>query len=99
MYSWYVSGMGKITKDTRCRCIRLFLQARVEKQLSQAQLAAKAHISQPELSRFERCKSNPTLGFLYNLADALEMELNFELEPLSEFDDLIKEILRNENSR
>ncbi len=49
------------------------------------------------LARFELCRANPTLKFLHNLAEALEMEMTIELKPKSEYDDFFKELLARES--
>ncbi len=75
----------------------MFLIARHEKLFTQAQLAEKAHTTQAMLSRFEKCKANPSLRFLHNLAEALDMDMRIELDPKSEYDDFFKELLAKES--
>ena len=52
---------------------------RLEKGLTQKQLAARAGITQTVLSRVESGKGNPTLGLLEELACALDASLNVSL--------------------
>lgn len=54
---------------------RLLIENRLKHGLTQAQLAKKLNTKQSAISRFESGASNPTLGFLYKLADALGVEL------------------------
>lgn len=79
------------------KCAKSFMFARAEKLYTQAQLAEKAHVTQSSLSRFESCRSNPTLKYLHRLAEALDMELQIELEPVSKYDDFFKELLAKES--
>jgi len=86
-----------MTEDEVYSYIRRFLTARHDKLYTQAQLAQRAHITQAMLARFELCRANPTLKFLHNLAEALEMEMTIELKPKSEYDDFFKELLARES--
>jgi transcriptional regulator with XRE-family HTH domain len=52
------------------------VNARIEKNLTQSQLAKKARISQPSLARFESGRANPTLSYLYKLFAALDLKLD-----------------------
>lgn len=51
--------------------LELIIEARINKGLTQADLARKAGTKQSAISRFERGGSNPTLGFLSKIASAL----------------------------
>jgi len=58
------------------------LGRRAELGLTQAELAARMGKQQPAIARFEAGNSeNPTLGFLQQLAGALDMRLVVHLEP------------------
>ena len=58
------------------------LMRRSELGLTQAELAARMGKKQPPIARFEAGNAeNPTLGFLQQLADALDMQLSVRLEP------------------
>ncbi len=54
---------------------RRFIQKRIERGLTQAELAQRLHTTQTAISRFESGHSNPTVAFLYKLAEALECEV------------------------
>ena len=55
--------------------IKQLIKQRLEKNLSQAELAKKIGTKQSAISRFESGNYNPTLSFLYKVADALEVTL------------------------
>ena len=58
---------------------RKFVQKRIELKMTQLELAIAVHTSQAAISAFESGASNPTIGFLFKLAHALEAELNIHL--------------------
>lgn len=51
------------------------VRARIEKRLTQKQLASKLGIAQSALARFESGRTNPTLSFLQRVASGLGMRL------------------------
>jgi ribosome-binding protein aMBF1 (putative translation factor) len=51
------------------------VKARIEKKLTQKQLAAKLGIAQSALARFESGRSNPTLSFLQKVTQGLGLRL------------------------
>lgn len=55
--------------------IRAMLRARVKKKLTQAQLAKKIGTKQSVISRLEKGKANPSVGFLKKFAKALDTRL------------------------
>jgi transcriptional regulator with XRE-family HTH domain len=61
------------------------LGRRAELGLSQKDLAARMGKQQPAIARFEAGNAeNPTLGFLQQLAEALDMQLSVHLVPRAE---------------
>lgn len=54
---------------------RRFIEKRIEHGLTQTEVANRLKTTQTAISRFESGRSNPTVGFLYKLADALEVEM------------------------
>lgn len=57
---------------------------RLHKKLTQAQLARRAHVSQPYIARLERReKTNPSLTVLQRLAQALGVPSSAVVEALS----------------
>lgn len=62
----------------------MFKALRLHKQLTQAQLAKRAHVSQPYVARLERGeKTNPSLTVLKRLAKALGTTSSTVVEALS----------------
>ncbi len=59
--------------------IEMIIKRRVEKRLTQKELAYKIGTKQSAISRFESGRYNPTLSFLEKLADALEAKLKISL--------------------
>lgn len=55
--------------------IQRLIENRLKRGLTQAQLAKKLKTKQSAISRFESGSSNPTIGFLHKLADALDVKL------------------------
>lgn len=61
---------------------REVIRLRLERGLSQEELAKKAGTAQPNISRLERATINPSLQFLRKVADALGAEIEIRLRPL-----------------
>lgn len=57
---------------------RALIKARIEKGLTQAQLAKKLHTRQSVISRVENAKTVPSLSFLKRLADVLNVPLKVQ---------------------
>lgn len=59
---------------------RAVLEARLNKGLSQKELAAQLHTKQSVISRVENAKTKPSLDFLERLADVLgySLQVNFK---------------------
>ncbi len=55
--------------------IEKLIEQRINKGLSQVDLAKKTGTKQSAISRFESGLSNPSLQFLYKIADGLEVKL------------------------
>ena len=51
------------------------VQARIEKKLTQKQLAEKLGIAQSSLARFESGRTNPTLSFLQKITAGLGLKI------------------------
>ncbi len=58
--------------------IDLFIQKRIQQNLTQSQLAQKLGIKQPVISKFENGNFNPTVKFLKSLASALDAKLQIK---------------------
>jgi len=55
------------------------ISARIEKQMTQAELAELANTKQSNISRFESGKYNPSVEFLQKIAGALNKKLEITL--------------------
>jgi len=75
-------GFRKALKETELeyQVARNIIKARIEKNLTQAQLAKKLKTRQSVISRAENAKTVPSLSFLKRLADVLHMSLRVELK-------------------
>jgi ribosome-binding protein aMBF1 (putative translation factor) len=58
--------------------IRKIIEARINKKLTQKQLAKKLKTTQSAISRIETGSGNPTLSFLQRLADVLGAKLEIK---------------------
>lgn len=59
---------------------RAIIRARIEKGLTQKQLADKLHTTQSVISRVESANTIPSLSFLKRLADALNVSLTVQFK-------------------
>ena len=71
----------KAWKKTRLEyeVARALIKARIEKKMTQAQLARRMKTRQSVISRVENAQTKPTLSFLQRLADVLDGELKVSL--------------------
>lgn len=60
--------------------IREVIKARIEKQMTQRELAEKVHTAQSNISRLESGSYNPSVAFLKKVADALDKDLVISLK-------------------
>ena len=56
------------------------IELRIEKGITQAEMAKKLGISQPAVSQFEKLTSTPNLGTVFAYAMALGAKINFSIE-------------------
>lgn len=61
--------------------IRKLVAYRIDKGITQERLAEKIGTKQSSISRFESSMKLPSLSFLYNVADALNLQLRMEVVP------------------
>lgn len=59
---------------------RKLIEARLNKNISQRELAQKAHTTQAVISRIEGMNCNPSIGLLKKLAGALGLRLTVEFK-------------------
>lgn len=58
---------------------RALIAARVNKNISQRELAKKANTTQAVISRLESMSANPSIGLLQKIASALNLKLKIQL--------------------
>lgn len=73
------AGYEKVRQENEP--LRAILRARVEKGMTQAQIAKKMGTTQSSIARVESGKSHPTIPFMQRLADALDMKLEVRFLP------------------
>lgn len=73
------AGYEKVRQENEP--LRAILRARVEKGMTQAQIAKKMGTTQSSIARVESGKSHPTIPFMQRLADALDMKLEIRFLP------------------
>jgi DNA-binding XRE family transcriptional regulator len=61
--------------------ISAVIAARIEKKMTQRQLAQKAKTKQSNISRFESGKVSPSLSFLQKIARALDKQVEIRFKP------------------
>jgi ribosome-binding protein aMBF1 (putative translation factor) len=59
--------------------IRSIIEKRIEKNISQKELASRMGTKQSALSRFESGNYNPSLDFMQKVAQALDLKLEIKL--------------------
>lgn len=75
-------GFKKAVEETRLEyeIARALIKARIEKGLTQAQVAKRMHTKQSVISRVENAKTVPSLSFLKRLAKALNASLQVQFK-------------------
>lgn len=68
--------------DPEFQVARQVIQLRLERGLSQKELAAMVKTGQPNISRLERGTTNPSLHFLQRVAEALDAKLEIRFKPI-----------------
>lgn len=63
-----------------CEIAKAVIRARIEKGLTQKQLAEKLHTRQSVISRLESMNTTPSLTFLKRLAQALNITLQIQFK-------------------
>ena len=58
---------------------RALISARLERKISQRELARKANTTQAVISRLESMSANPSVGLIQKIASALDLELKIQL--------------------
>jgi len=70
--------------DPEFQIARQVIKLRLERELSQQQLAAKAGTAQPNISRLERASINPSLQSLQRVAQALDAEIEIRFKSIED---------------
>lgn len=75
-------GFKKALEETRLEyeIARALIKARLEKGLTQAELAKRLHTKQSVISRVENAKTVPSLSFLKRLAEVLNASLHVQFK-------------------
>ena len=60
--------------------ITLFIKKRLQRGLTQKELARRIGTKQASISRFESGTYNPSLGFMYKIADALNARIRVSVD-------------------
>lgn len=58
---------------------RALISARIERKISQRELARKANTTQAVISRLESMNANPSVGLIQKIASALSLKLKIQL--------------------
>lgn len=75
-------GFKEAVEETRLEyeIARAVIKARIEKGLTQAEIAKKMHTKQSVISRVENARTIPSLSFLKRLADVLNASLQVQFK-------------------
>lgn len=73
----------KVQKDIRKTLIKQYVSCRKDKGITQMELSKRTGFSQPNITRFESGKYNPSLEMLVKMAEALDMNLEIGLKEKS----------------
>ena len=74
----FLSPEEKAIIDLKVEIFGAFLEAREKEGLTQAQLAKKAHMTQPEIARLEKPDANPKIDTLLRATVPLGYKLKLE---------------------
>jgi transcriptional regulator with XRE-family HTH domain len=66
--------------------------------ITQQELAERAGLAQPNVTRFESCKYNPTLDFIVRIANALDLDVEITLKEKTEKRNVIPQASGGEKS-
>ena len=64
--------------------IRAMIDARIEQNLTQKELAARTGIDQADISKLESGNANPSLRTLQRLASGMGMKVKIEFQPIGQ---------------
>lgn len=75
-------GFKEVQEETRLEyeIAKALIKARVEKGLTQAEIAKRMHTKQSVISRVENAKTVPSLSFLKRLAQVLDASLQVQFK-------------------
>lgn len=65
--------------DPEFKLMNIMIEKRIKEGLTQKELAKKMKTKQSAISRFENGKGNPTMEFMYRLADALGAKMKITI--------------------
>lgn len=67
--------------DIEFKVIEAFLNARKLRDMTQVDVSKKSGVSQSDISKLERGKSNPTIKMLERLAESMDMHVEIQFVP------------------
>lgn len=67
--------------DVEFKVIEAFLNARKLRDMTQVDVSRKSGVSQSDISKLERGKSNPTIKMLERLAESMDMHIEIQFVP------------------
>lgn len=79
--------ISQLQKNTQQSVVTQYKSIRKGKRLTQVELSKLTGIPQPNITRFESDKSNPTLEMLVKMAAALGKKVTITLEDIEEHSD------------
>ena len=66
--------------ETEYQVSRSLIAARIQRKISQQQLAKEANTTQAVISRLENMTANPSIGLLQKIAQALNLKVKIQFE-------------------
>lgn len=79
-----IVSIANLQKDAKQNVVDMYKECRKNQQLTQTTVAKLTGIPQPNITRFESDKSNPTLEMLVKMAAALGKKVVISLEDIEE---------------
>ena len=71
-------------KNINKEIIKEFVKCRKDQKITQMELARRTGISQPNITRFESGRYNPSLDMMLRIAEALDVQMSIQLNKKTE---------------